>query len=109
MPVGSRLMLPNEYKQRALYLLSGKLRIGDTTVEPLSMLVFAEEGDVIIEAEIPSHVMLLGGDPLPEQRFIWWNFVSSSEERIVQAKADWKTGRFGLIPGDEKEFIPLPE
>jgi len=53
--------------------------------------------------------MLLGGDPLPEDRYIWWNFVSSSYERIEQAKHDWKEGRFGLIPGDDQEFIPLPE
>jgi redox-sensitive bicupin YhaK (pirin superfamily) len=109
MPTGTRLTLPAEYSQRALYLIKGRLRIGSTTIEPLTMPVFSETGNVTIEAEIPSHVILLGGDPFPEQRFIWWNFVSSSEERILQAKADWKAGHFGLIPGDDKEFIPLPE
>jgi len=109
MPAGSRLTLPNEYRERALYLIEGRLRAGDTTIEPQTMPVFTNGDAIIIDAEIPSHVMLLGGDPFPEQRFIWWNFVSTSEDRIVQAKEDWKAGRFGLIPGDEKEFIPLPE
>ena len=53
--------------------------------------------------------MLIGGAPLDGPRHIWWNFVSSSQERIEQAKADWKEGRFGKVPGDEEEFIPLPE
>jgi redox-sensitive bicupin YhaK (pirin superfamily) len=53
--------------------------------------------------------MLLGGDTMDGPRHIWWNFVSSSKDRIDAAKADWKSGRFGLVPGDEKEFIPLPD
>jgi hypothetical protein len=61
-----------------------------------------------IEALEPARVMLLGGEPLDGPRHIWWNFVSSSKERIEQAKADWKAGRFGQVPG-ETEFIPLPD
>jgi redox-sensitive bicupin YhaK (pirin superfamily) len=109
MPAGNRLTLPNEYHERALYLIEGRVRIGNATIEPHSMPVFGSDEDITIDAETPSHFVLLGGDPFPEQRFIWWNFVSTSEERILQAKEDWKTGLFGLIPGDEKEFIPLPE
>ena len=109
MPAGSRLTVPNEYRERALYLIEGRLRAGNAVIEPQTMPVFADDDSIVIEAEIPSHVMLLGGDPFPEQRFIWWNFVSASEDRIVQAKEDWKAGRFGVIPGDDKEFIPLPE
>ncbi|HEY2836902.1 MAG TPA: pirin-like C-terminal cupin domain-containing protein, partial [Rhizomicrobium sp.] len=56
-----------------------------------------------------ARVMLLGGAPLDGPRHIWWNFVSSSRERIEQAKTDWRTGRFGTVPGDDKEFIPLPD
>jgi redox-sensitive bicupin YhaK (pirin superfamily) len=59
-------------------------------------------------ATAPSRVMLLGGAPLEGRRHIWWNFVSSSPERIERAKADWKAGRFPAVPG-ETEFIPLPE
>ncbi|MEJ0009485.1 MAG: pirin family protein [Alphaproteobacteria bacterium] len=109
LPEGGRLTLPQEYRERALYLIQGRLRIGDSVVEPLSLPVFAADGNVEVEALEASHLVLLGGDPFPEKRFIWWNFVSTSEERIVQAKKDWQTGRFGTIPGDEKEFIPLPE
>ena len=53
--------------------------------------------------------MLLGGEPMDGPRYIWWNFVSSSKERIEAAKEDWKQARFDIVPGDEKEFIPLPE
>jgi len=62
-----------------------------------------------VQAEDPARVMLVGGAPLDGERFIWWNFVSSSQERIERAKDDWRSGRFGKVPGDEKEFIPLPE
>jgi hypothetical protein len=56
-----------------------------------------------------SRLMFLGGAALEGPRYLWWNFVSSRKERIDQAKEEWKTGKFALIPGDEKEFIPLPE
>lgn len=109
LPAGGQLTLPKEYKERALYLVKGALRIGNTSVSPAQMTVFSPGETITVEAKEASHFMLLGGDPFPEQRFIWWNFVSSSEERLVQAKEDWVNGRFGKIPGDEKEFIPLPE
>ena len=53
--------------------------------------------------------MMLGGEPMDGPRHIWWNFVSSRKDRIEQAKADWKAARFDTVPGDEEEFIPLPE
>lgn len=106
---GAKLVLPNEYRERALYLVSGKVRIGSQVIEPLTMPVFAEGETIVVEALMPSHVMLLGGEPLGEPRFMDWNFVSSSQERLLQAKEDWKAGRFPKVPGDEKEFIPLPE
>lgn len=109
MQAGSTLTLPENYVERALYPLEGKLRIGDAEILPLTMPVFAQGETIIIEALQPARVMLLGGDPFAQARFIWWNFVASSEEAIEQAKEDWKTGRFGTIPGDDKEFIPLPE
>ncbi len=101
--------LPNDYAERALYLVSGSLRIGNTIIDPKTMPIFASGDNITIEALAPSHFMLLGGEPLSEPRFIDWNFVSSSQERIEQAKADWKEGRFAKVPGDDKEFIPLPE
>lgn len=106
---GAEMELPNEYRERALYLVSGRLRIGGQEVAPLTMPVFAEGERIVLRAEEPSHFMLLGGEPFAEKRFIWWNFVSSSEDDIAQAKLDWQAGKFGTIPGDDKEFIPLPE
>jgi redox-sensitive bicupin YhaK (pirin superfamily) len=108
MEAGSRLQLPNEYSERAVYVISGNLRMGDTDIKPQTMPVFAKGESITLEATTPAHIMLLGGEPVG-QRFIWWNFVSSSEDRIAQAKADWVAGRFGTVPGDDKEFIPLPE
>jgi len=71
------------------------------------MLIFAPGKPVLITAVEPATVMLLGGEPLGE-RFIEWNFVSSSKERIEQAKADWRAGRMKLPDADDREFIPLP-
>ncbi|HET6804484.1 MAG TPA: pirin-like C-terminal cupin domain-containing protein, partial [Frateuria sp.] len=62
-----------------------------------------------LRARAPSRLMLFGGAPLDGERHLWWNFVASSRERIERAKADWSAGRFGVVPGDEEEFIPLPE
>lgn len=105
---GQPFTLPNEYRERALYLVEGALRIGDARIAPLTMPIFAPGETITIEAEVPSRFMLLGGEPFTEERYIWWNFVASSQDAIEQAKLDWQQGRFGIIPGDEEEFIPLP-
>ena len=76
---------------------------------PGAMLTLEEGEEVTLYADAPARVMLLGGAKLDGERHIWWNFVSSSKDRIERAKQDWKEGKFGLIPGDDKEFIPLPE
>jgi len=89
--------------------IDGALRIGETTIAPKTVIAFEQGKTIILEALRTAHLMLLGGEPLSEPRFIEWNFVSSSSERIAQAKADWKAGVFGKVPGDENEFIPLPE
>jgi redox-sensitive bicupin YhaK (pirin superfamily) len=73
------------------------------------MAIFKPEARIVIKAAATAHVVLLGGEPLAEPRHVWWNFVSSSKERIEQAKDDWKSGRFARIPGDDQEFIPLPD
>ena len=73
------------------------------------MLALEPGEDVSLYAASPARVMLLGGAKLDGERHIWWNFVSSSRDRIERAKEEWKTGKFGLIHGDDKEFIPLPE
>ena len=109
MPAGSTLTLPDEYAERAFYLIDGSVRIGGNIIGPYTMPVFTQGDTITIEALAPSHLMLLGGDPLSEPRYIDWNFVSSSQERLEAAKTDWKEGRFAKVPGDEREFIPLPE
>ncbi len=108
MQPGSTLDLPDVYTERAVYVIGGRVRVGNTVIEPMTLPVFLPGGSVTLEADSAAHVMLLGGEPLPEKRFIWWNFVSTSRERIEQAKHDWQEGRFGKIPGDETEFVPLP-
>jgi redox-sensitive bicupin YhaK (pirin superfamily) len=73
------------------------------------MAVFASGTTAIVRAESDARFVLLGGEPLDGERHLWWNFVSSSKERIEQAKADWQAGRFANIPGDESELTPLPQ
>lgn len=105
---GESLTLPKEYSERAAYVISGELETDGDVIKALSMAVF-EKGEAVIKAKTDTHVMLLGGEPFAEPRYIYWNFVSSSQERLDKAKLDWKEGRFGKVPGDENEFIPLPE
>ena len=73
------------------------------------MLVFRPGDAITVAAASDAHFVLLGGAAMDGPRHIWWNFVSSRKERIEQAKADWKAARFDTVPGDEKEFIPLPD
>jgi redox-sensitive bicupin YhaK (pirin superfamily) len=72
------------------------------------MLVVAPHAPLVVTAHEPTRFVLIGGSPFPEPRHLWWNFVSSSKDRIEAAKRDWKAGRFPRVPGDEVEFIPLP-
>jgi len=72
-------------------------------------VVFKPGAEIVLRAASATRLMLLGGEPLAEERHIFWNFVSSSPERIEQAKEDWQAGRFPQVPGDDKEFIPLPD
>ncbi|HET6613280.1 MAG TPA: pirin-like C-terminal cupin domain-containing protein, partial [Kofleriaceae bacterium] len=104
---GASFTLPDEYAERALYLVSGAIHLAGERIDTPQMVVL-ERGAASIRAETGARVMFLGGEPIGE-RHIWWNFVSSRKERIEEAKADWKAGRFAAIPGDDQEFIPLPE
>jgi redox-sensitive bicupin YhaK (pirin superfamily) len=108
MPAGSRLPLPEQYAQRAVYPVSGCVRIGASTLEHGAISVLATVADCALEASEASRVMVLGGAALDGERHLWWNFVSSSPERIERAKTHWREGRFARVPGDP-EFIPLPE
>ena len=108
MIAGSALDMTQDYAERAIYVVEGEIEIQGETHDANEMLVLAEGADVTIKATDGARIMLLGGDAIDGERHIWWNFVSSSPERIEQAKADWKAGRFDMIEGDD-EFVPLPE
>lgn len=104
---GQRIALPSA-DERAVYVAQGNLKVGDTAIAEHAMAVFADVAGVVLEATSESRIAIIGGQHLG-QRFIEWNFVSSRKERIEQAKRDWQEGRFAKVPGDEIEFIPLPE
>ena len=103
------LPLPDEHEDRAVYLLSGAIEIAGDRFDPGSLLVMRPGDAVSIRALTDARLLVLGGATMDGSRHIWWNFVSSSKDRIEQAKADWKAGRFDIVPGDDEEFIPLPE
>jgi redox-sensitive bicupin YhaK (pirin superfamily) len=108
---GARIDLPAEYAEQALYVVEGKLSLGrDGEFEAGQLLVLKPNTVVTLQAVGgAARVMLLGGEPMEGPRFLTWNFVSSSAERIEQAKDDWQQQRFPKVPGDEHEFIPLPD
>jgi redox-sensitive bicupin YhaK (pirin superfamily) len=104
---GTTAALPAEYPERAAYVAKGRVEIEGRELGHGQMAVFAPGDTIAVKALEPSTVMLLGGEPVGP-RFIDWNFVSSSKERIEQAKADWRAGRMKLPDLDHDEFIPLP-
>ncbi|MDJ0391107.1 pirin family protein [Roseomonas sp. E05] len=107
---GAALPLPDHHEERAAYVLEGEVEVAGERFAPGRMLVF-RAGDALALRAGPwgARLLLLGGAVMDGPRYLFWNFVASSRERIEQAKADWKAGRFALVPGDDKEFIPLPE
>jgi redox-sensitive bicupin YhaK (pirin superfamily) len=106
---GGALHYKAEHEERAFLVIEGEVQTGSIEVHgPGAMLALDQDEEVTLYANAPARVMLLGGAKLDGERHIWWNFVSSSKERIERAKQEWRDGKFGLIPGDDKEFIPLP-
>ena len=105
---GARFSLPAEIEERAVSIISGELQIGNRRFAPGTLVVFTPQVEVVLTAATATHLVLIGGPKLDGPRIVWWNFVSSSPERIEAAKADWRAGRFARVPGDH-EFIPLPE
>jgi redox-sensitive bicupin YhaK (pirin superfamily) len=106
---GSSLPLDADHEERAIYVLQGTVDIAGDKFEPGRLLVFKRGDRITITAATDTHFVIVGGAPMDGPRHIWWNFVSSRKERIEQAKAEWTAGHFGKVPGDEIEFIPLPE
>jgi redox-sensitive bicupin YhaK (pirin superfamily) len=115
MDAGASVELPDDEGDRGAYVIDGTVTCGGQPFAPAHMLLFRPRRRVHLHAETASRFVLVGGDPFAEPRHIWWNYVSSSEARIEQAKRDWrerrgdKDGPFPLVPGDDAEFIPLPE
>ncbi len=109
MPAGTRIELPDDLAERAVYLVEGELEIAGESHGEERMLILETQRPVELCARRPSRVLFLAGEPLEGPRHIWWNFVSSSKARIEQAKEDWREGRFGTVVHDEDERIPLPE
>ena len=107
MEAGARAEIPEGYSERALYIASGAVEMGGRRYETGQMLVLTP-GATAFTASEPATVMLLGGEPLGE-RYLYWNFVSSSKERLAQAAADWRAGRMKLPDLDNQEYIPLPD
>ena len=109
-PAGAAIDLPEEHAERAVYVVDGAIAIDGETHEGGHMVVLKDgEAPPRIEAAAASRLMLLGGAPLGGKRHIWWNLVSTSEDKIEAAKRRWAEGGFEKVPGDEEEFIPLPE
>jgi redox-sensitive bicupin YhaK (pirin superfamily) len=106
---GTSLPLDADHEERAIYVIEGVVDISGDRFEPGRLLVFKPGDAPTITAINNAHFVIVGGAPMDGPRHIWWNFVSSRKERIEQAKADWKAGHFDKVPGDEIEFIPLPD
>ncbi|HEY2067965.1 MAG TPA: pirin family protein [Rhizomicrobium sp.] len=106
---GRRIAPPTGYAERGAMVVGGTVLAGGMQREDGAMILFDSAESLEIEAVTDARVMLLGGAPLDGHRHVWWNFVSSSTDRIEKAKAAWKSGEFARIPGDDKEFIPLPK
>jgi len=114
MEAGAKLPLPDDHEDRGVYVTQGSVMVAGEVFEAGRMMVFRPGDAITLTAgEQGARLMALGGETLNGPRYIWWNFVASSREKIEAAKADWaagewQTGRFQLPPGDDDEFIPLP-
>ncbi len=103
-----QLRLPGEHAQRAAYVITGALRVGDARLDPGELVVFGPGIDVTLCADAATHVVLLGGAPLDASRLLWWNYVASSEARLDEARAAWRARGYPMVAGDP-ESIPLPD
>jgi Pirin C-terminal cupin domain len=106
----AQVPLPDEHEERGAYIVNGSVEVAGQTFDAGRMVLFRSGDQTALSAgSRGARLLLFGGAIMDGPRYIFWNFVSSSPERIEQAKADWKGGRFAEVPGDEREFIPLPD
>ncbi|HEY6258880.1 MAG TPA: pirin family protein [Xanthobacteraceae bacterium] len=106
---GAVLPIDAQTEERALYVVAGEIDIAGDRFAAGRLLVFRPGDALTVTAASEARIILVGGAAMDGPRHVWWNFVSSRKERIERAKAEWKLGRFDTVPGDEAEFIPLPE
>ena len=106
---GGAIPIDSEAEERAVMLVGGEASVAGTALNLYELAVLAPNQAMRLASERGGRVMLLGGAAIGSPRHVWWNFVSSSRERINQAKEDWRQGRFPKVPGDEDEFIPMPQ
>ncbi len=109
MNAGATFPIEAEADERAVLVALGSATLDGQKLEPHNLYVLAPGQAMTLKADTDARIMLLGGEAFVTPRHAWWNFVSSSRDRINQAKADWKAGRFPVVPGDDKEWIPIPE
>ena len=106
---GASVPIDADADERAVLLVEGEAHLDRVPLEPFTLSILAPGVPMILTATGPSRLMLLGGEAFATKRHVWWNFVSSSRDRINQAKQDWRSGAFPLVPGDSEEYIPLPD
>lgn len=106
---GGAIPIDNSADERAVMLVGGEAELDGEALTLYTLAILAPGPAMRLTSAKGSKVMLLGGEAFTTRRHVWWNFVSSDHERINQAKADWAEGRFPKVPGDEEEFIPLPQ
>ncbi|PVH30258.1 pirin family protein [Pararhodobacter oceanensis] len=106
---GRQMPIDAAYEERALYTISGEIEIAGDCFEQGQLLILRPGDAITVKARATARFMVFGGAPMGGPRYIWWNFVSSRPERIEIAKEEWAKGRFDTVPGDEADFIPLPE
>ncbi len=109
MKPGAKLGIPATTEERAIYTLGGHIEISGVGFPAQQMLILRPGDDITVVAQDDVRLMILGGAVMDGPRYIYWNFVSSSKERLAQAKEDWKHRRFPIIPSDAEEFVPLPD
>jgi len=108
LPTGTTIPLPADGQEVGIYVVKGKVSIAEKSYAPFDFIYVSADETCSIKAEEDSNFILVGGEPFATPRYIWWNFVSNSKDRIEQAKSDWRQGKFGQVPNDD-EFIPLPK
>ncbi len=106
---GAELGIDEGHAERATYVVDGEVEVGGAPRPAGELVVLRQGAAATVRARTAANVMIIGGAPLDGQRHIWWNFVSSSRERIERAKSEWRERRFAVVPGDEVEFVALPE